>query len=76
MADLVLNVLSAVVNTNTNMLRHLSPNSEQLDLLTREFTALSSDFEIKFFYEMLKTEIPGGSSMLVRFLSSKSLRLC
>lgn len=64
-ADLVLNVLSAVLNTNTNMLRHLSLDSENLDLLTREFVGLSSDFEIKFFYEMLKTDIPGAASMTV-----------
>lgn len=65
-ARVLLNIAAAVLNTNANALQHLAPSSEYLQLLTEEFLPISADFEIKYFYEKLKTELPGGLTTIVR----------
>jgi hypothetical protein len=72
-ARVLLNIAATVLNTNANALQQLAPSSEYLQLLTEEFLPISADFEIKYFYEKLMTDLPGGSSMVVR--SSRPWRL-
>jgi hypothetical protein len=62
---MLVNIAAVALNKNTALLGHLAFNSERLRLLTEQFLPLVEDFEIKFFYETKKTELPGATSMLV-----------
>ena len=64
-AAMLLDIAAAVFNTNKDALHHLLLDSEYLQLTAEEFLGISADFEMKFFYEEMETDLPGGSSMIV-----------
>ena len=56
---------SAAVDTNDSLIRALSKDSETLQNITDSFVGLSAEFKMFFFYEELKTSIPGMTRDLV-----------
>jgi hypothetical protein len=51
--------------TNNILLKHLTLDSELLQQQLSDFNAISSDFQMRFFYETLPTMHPGGISSIV-----------
>jgi hypothetical protein len=62
----LLNIGKLFINTNKNKLTILTRDSEQLQLINEEFLPLRKHLETKYFFELRKTKLPGGSSMIVR----------
>ena len=56
---------SAAIDTNDSLIRTLGKNSETLQNITDSFVGLSAEFKMFFFFEELKTAIPGMSRDLV-----------
>ena len=68
LAEFLLNLAKVQGNTNDSLLKHLEYHSELLQSQNSEFTAISQDFDIKFFYETLPTPIAAGAAITVSSL--------
>ncbi|KAH0557139.1 hypothetical protein GP486_005073 [Trichoglossum hirsutum] len=68
---LLLNISSVFTKTNAAIIKHLKTNSEWLQQQLDQFTAISSDFKIKYCYEAFETPlILGKSAMIVPRVSA------
>lgn len=67
MAEMLVRVVSprSWVDSNNALIRALEKNSETLQNITDSFVGISPDFKMFFFWEELKTSIPGMGRELV-----------
>jgi hypothetical protein len=61
----LLKLASLYNKTNNMLLKHLTSDSELLQQQLSDYNAISSKFQMKFFYENLPTILPGGISSIV-----------
>jgi hypothetical protein len=66
---------SLVTYTSSNAIKHLASHSEWLQQQQGQFSAISGDFVLKFFYETYKMHVPIYGHVLVRLKPNKTLRL-
>jgi hypothetical protein len=59
-------IYSVFMNTNKEILKHLSRNSEHLTDLAQNYLPISADFHTIFFWEAYPTKLMAGNSMVVR----------
>jgi hypothetical protein len=61
MAEMLVRIVSpkSWVDTHNALLKTLEKNSETLQNITDQFLGISQDFRMFFFWEELKTSIPG-----------------
>ncbi|CUS12309.1 unnamed protein product, partial [Tuber aestivum] len=73
MAEMLVRMVSSKswVDSNSALITALEKNSETLQNITDGFLGISRDFRLFFFWEELKTSIPGmGPSMIVEYASA------
>lgn len=68
MAEMLVRMVSpkSWVDSNNALIKTLEKNSETLQNITDQFLSISQDFRMFFFWEELKTAIPGMGPQLVR----------
>lgn len=59
---------SLVTYTSSNIIKHLAENSEWLQQQQGQFSVISGDFDIVYFYETYKMHVPIYGDILVRYL--------
>lgn len=69
LGELVLNVASIFLTTNSRILQHLERDSQWLQQQLGQYAPISRDFVTKFAYEILPTRIALGKTMMVRNVS-------
>lgn len=77
MAEMLVRVVSpkSWVDSNNSLIKALEKNSETLQNITDSFVGISQDFRMFFFWEELKTSIPGMGRELVSSPPCDSLPL-
>lgn len=68
LGKLLVNVGSVLVTTDDGLLKHMEPDSEQLQRLLGEYGPISREFVTNFAYEECETLIALCHSTTVRFI--------
>lgn len=68
-AELLLKVVSIFVKADDKILKNLEPDSEWLQQQLNQYGPISGDFVTKFAYEMYRTRIAAGKSIMVGEIS-------